>query len=97
MFGFLFKLQKYALRRWTVRHRALGALGAGLLATILTEVVLDLQLGDREHMAELALPFDLALGLKPGADDLLFDIGLTITATDQERIRTLERLEADRY
>jgi len=97
VFGFLFKLQKYALRRWTVRHRALGALGAGLLATILTEVVLDLQLGDREHMAELALPFDLALGLKPGADDLLFDIGLTITATDQERIRTLERLEADRY
>jgi hypothetical protein len=96
VFGFLFKLQKYALRRWTVHHRALGALGAGLLATILTEVVSDLQLGDREHMAELALPFDLALGLKPGADDLLFDIGLTITATDQERIRTLERLEADR-
>ena len=97
VFGFLFKLQKYALRRWRVRHRAMGALGAGLLAAILTEVVLDRQLGDREHMAELALPFGVALGLKPGADDLLFDIGLTITAIDQERIRTLERLEAERY
>jgi hypothetical protein len=96
IFWFVLRLQRYALRRWRRRYRVIVATAAAGLAMILAELWLDGRFGDRDRMTSLGVPFSVALGLKQGTDDLLFDIGRAITAIDKERIRTLEAIEADR-
>ena len=93
---FVYRLQRYALRRWHRGSRAAVGGVAALLSLIFTEVWIERQSGDRDQMAELSPATAMNLGIKQSVEDLLLDIGLTITSIDQERIRTLERLEADR-
>lgn len=89
----LLRLQRYAFPKWQLRYRRWVAIGVSLISITIIELVIERQLGERSRMADLGMPLAVTA---PGqsSDDLMFAIGLTIAATDQERIRQLERLES---
>ncbi len=89
----LYRLQRYALPKWQRRYRQWLAIGISVVCMLVTELVIERQLGDRPRMADLGMPV-AAMVPRQGSDDLMFAIGLTIAATDQERIKQLERLES---
>ncbi|MBM4253612.1 MAG: FHA domain-containing protein [Deltaproteobacteria bacterium] len=89
----LVRLQRYALPKWQLRYRRWVAVGVSGISMLIIELVIERQLGERSRMADLGMPIT-TLGPSQGSDDLMFAIGLTIAATDQERIRQLERLES---
>jgi hypothetical protein len=96
-FWLVFRLQRYVFQRLTVNQRALIAGAAGTLAICVTQIQSEHQRnGERPTMAPIGLELPPTSDLKPNADDLFFDLALSITAVDQQRIKILEAQEAER-
>lgn len=97
-FGFFYQLQQYTFHRWGQRLRAVVAGGAALAVILLVEVYVDARkgYGDRDRMTDLGLPLLDPKGVDRSPDDLLFDVALKVAESDQNRIRILEKREADK-
>lgn len=97
-FHFFYVLQRYAFHHWGQRLRAAVAGGVALSVVLLVEIYVDQRFGygDRDHMAELGLPLVDPKNVDRSPDDLLFDVALKVAESDQNRIRILEKLEADK-
>jgi hypothetical protein len=77
-------------------QRSLIAAAAAAMAVCATQIQIDLSRnGERPIMAPLGLDLRPAVELKPNADDLFFDLALSVTAADRQRIKMLEALETE--
>jgi len=96
-FWLVFFLQRYVFQRLTAGQRTLIAAAAGTLAICATQIQIEHQRnGELQTMAPIGLELPPIADLKPNADDLFFDLALSIAAVDQQRIKILEAQEAAR-
>ena len=92
----VFLLQRYVFQRLSFAQRSLIAAAAAAMAICATQIQIDLSRnGERPIMAPLGLDLRPAVELKPNADDLFFDLALSVTAADRQRIKILEALEIE--
>lgn len=97
-FVFFYRLQRYAFRLWSRRHRAAIATGLALMAIVLLEVVMlgRLGYGDRSGGTPLGIAFRDPARLDLAGGDLAIAIDESVAKVDEQRVKILKRVRQQR-